>query len=198
MTKFYFSLLLFIISSFVYGQSPRINLGSATSNEKELKQTKPVNVQEHVNKPDASNTPTSEGSAQRMGASLEQSLPKTEKIDSSASQTSAPVNPNIFSGMECNVTYEKVEPTLQISNSVKEATPIKVTKSVNYKEQTLKEDNVNKVILTSEAVSPGKRVYLQQYLEALEAEIAQNKDNPSYNLSEKEAERNQLKKLLEP
>lgn len=202
MNKFYLLFpFLLLISSVSYGQTERVKTGTAFQSSKQSSSVKTTNAQEQVDK--STYTPTigsDEDKRSHAGAAIENPIPKQdEKIDSGAVQSND--QPNILngsSGMEYNVTYEKVELSSENPSSNKEMSPLKVTKSVNYKESVLREDNPNKPINTTEDISPGKRTYLRQYLEALEVEIAQNLNNPNYNMSEKLAERDQLKKLLEP
>ncbi|HUM52022.1 MAG TPA: hypothetical protein PK431_09410 [Chitinophagales bacterium] len=204
--------LLFIISfsAIAYAQTERLKTAQKqaipvnSTNTKSVvennKQSIPTKEKPKVPKPVTTSTKTDANKTviqipQKQSKDLRKPKVITEVVeptDNNQKQTVDVVNPDV------NVTYTKeVEPTQTASNAISERKPTTMQKSVNYQPKVVKEDIHPIIDYSNTSTPPNKKIYLQQEADDLQAEIDQNRNNPSYDLIAKQKQLDDIKKLIQ-
>ncbi len=101
--------------------------------------------------------------------------------------------------VDLTTTYFHEEAIVEEKNTKSEVVKQKPVKSENYKPHTVREDiqNVQVQRQSSSSISDMKKVYLKEEAAELEKEIELFKNDPNYNLAEKQAQLEKVKKLIQ-
>lgn len=97
-----------------------------------------------------------------------------------------------------SVQYFKETLPEQITVTNAERKTVKPTASVNYKQREIKQDIHPVQDFTHPGISESKRLYLQQEADDLQVEINQNRNNPGYDISKKQKQLEDIRKLVQP
>lgn len=204
---FLFSFLLFLPNLFAQNLREKkvfIEKKITVSNEtKDVKQTTssvekttPVNQPEMERKVDFTSDENLKKPIVEISNDTERERKEKKAFDDTKLSTSMTDNKT---NVEVNTTYTKELPEENVKNTVSEKVRPKVEKSSNYQPHVVKEDVQNTQVQqrnTAPQVSAMKKVYLQQEADELEQEIEKFKNDPNYNLVEKQKQLEYLKKLL--
>lgn len=99
-----------------------------------------------------------------------------------------------------SVTFVKTDDSKELqNNTVSETVHVKPVKSENFKPHTVREDiqNVQIQQQSSSSISEMKKAYLKEEAADLEKEIELFKNDPNYNLAEKQKQLADIKKLIQ-
>lgn len=136
---------------------------------------------------------TSENKEKRVPSDKQHDKDSVQAVDSKV----LPENNNM--NIDLTTTYIREETTGEEKNTNSEVVKQKPVKSENYKPHTVREDiqNVQVQRQSSSSISDMKKTYLKEEAAELEKEIELFKNDPNYNLAEKQKQLADIKKLIQ-
>ncbi len=197
--------LLFMIMQ-TNAQSSRMDKKYAVPQQEKQIQQNPVEVKDKIYE----SVPTATEPEIKMKKVLtksvtsenkEKRVPSDKQLDKdsilAADSKVLPENNNI--NIDLTTTYIREETTGEEKNTNSEGVKLKPVKSENYKPHTVREDiqNVQVQRQSSSSISDMKKIYLKEEAAELEKEIELYKNDPNYNLAEKQKQLAEIKKLIQ-